>query len=37
MLQMPGGCFEQTSSSTYPNLLVLDYLKKTETITPRSR
>ncbi|MBI4917504.1 MAG: hypothetical protein HY825_16815 [Acidobacteria bacterium] len=34
MLQMPGGCFEQTSSSTYPNLLVLDYLRKTETITP---
>jgi hypothetical protein len=34
MLQMPGGCFEQTSSSTYPNLLVLDYLKRTETITP---
>jgi uncharacterized protein YfaS (alpha-2-macroglobulin family) len=29
MLQMPHGCFEQTSSSTYPNLLVLDYLRKT--------
>ena len=37
MLQMPGGCFEQTSSSTYPNLLVLDYLKRTETITPEIR
>jgi hypothetical protein len=34
MLQMPSGCFEQTSSSTYPNLLILDYLKRTETITP---
>jgi len=37
MLRMPGGCFEQTSSSTYPNLLVLDYLKRTETITPEIR
>src|SRR5690606_17924133 len=25
----PSGCFEQTSSSTYPNLLVLDYLRNT--------
>ena len=22
MLRMPGGCFEQTSSSAYPNILV---------------
>lgn len=29
MLRMPGGCFEQTSSSNYPNLLVLDYLRET--------
>ena len=29
LLQMPGGCFEQTSSSTYPNVLVLDYLRAT--------
>ncbi|MEM7656195.1 MAG: TonB family protein [Bacteroidota bacterium] len=29
MLREPHGCFEQTSSSTYPNLLVLDYLKET--------
>ncbi|MBL4650976.1 MAG: hypothetical protein JKY03_14690 [Aureispira sp.] len=29
MLRMPGGCFEQTSSANYPNLLVLDYLRET--------
>jgi uncharacterized protein YfaS (alpha-2-macroglobulin family) len=29
MLQMPYGCFEQTSSATYPNVLVLDYLRRT--------
>src|SRR5205807_36188 len=23
ILRMPGGCFEQTSSTTYPNILVL--------------
>jgi hypothetical protein len=28
MLQEPGGCFEQTSTSNYPNLLVLDYLRE---------
>ncbi len=27
MLRQPSGCFEQTSSGNYPNLLVLDYLK----------
>lgn len=31
MLRMPGGCFEQTSSANYPNLLVLNYLKETNT------
>jgi hypothetical protein len=31
---MPGGCFEQTSSSTYPNVLVMDYLKASKKITP---
>jgi len=35
MLQQPYGCFEQTSSTTYPNVLVLDYLKTTEQINPR--
>jgi uncharacterized protein YfaS (alpha-2-macroglobulin family) len=34
MLQMPSGCFEQTSSTTYPNLLVLDYMRSTGKITP---
>jgi hypothetical protein len=29
IFRMPYGCFEQTSSSTYPNVLALDYLKKT--------
>ena len=28
MLREPGGCFEQTSTSNYPNLLILDYLKR---------
>ncbi|MFQ5879110.1 MAG: MG2 domain-containing protein [Dehalococcoidia bacterium] len=35
MLQQPFGCFEQTSSTTYPNVLVLDYLKTTHQINPR--
>ncbi len=34
MLRMPGGCFEQTSSMTYPNVLVMDYMKSTGKITP---
>jgi uncharacterized protein YfaS (alpha-2-macroglobulin family) len=34
ILQMPGGCFEQTSSSTYPNVLVMDYLKASKKLTP---
>src|SRR5438067_5837617 len=28
LLREPHGCFEQTSSSNYPNLLILDYLKQ---------
>ena len=35
MLQMPYGCFEQTSSATYPNVLVLNYLKRTGQASPR--
>ncbi len=34
ILQMPSGCFEQTSSTTYPNVLALDYMKRTEKLTP---
>src|SRR6202140_1913194 len=34
ILRMPGGCFEQTSSSTYPNVLALDYMKRIKKLTP---
>jgi uncharacterized protein YfaS (alpha-2-macroglobulin family) len=34
ILRLPGGCFEQTSSSTYPNVLALDYMKRTKKLTP---
>src|SRR5271169_962299 len=34
ILRMPGGCFEQTSSSTDPNVLALDYMKRTKKLTP---
>jgi len=34
ILSMPNGCFEQTSSSTYPNVLALDYMKRTKKLTP---
>jgi alpha-2-macroglobulin-like protein len=30
ILREPGGCFEQTSMSSYPNAMVLDYLKTTD-------
>ncbi len=32
MLRMPFGCFEQTSSVTYPNILILKYLRDTKQI-----
>ena len=34
IFRMPFGCFEQTSSVTYPNVLVLDYMRSTDKITP---
>lgn len=34
MLRQPNGCFEQVSSSNYPNLLVLDLLRSTGTLLP---
>jgi len=34
LLRMPHGCFEQTSSTTYPNALILQYLRKTRRNTP---
>jgi hypothetical protein len=37
ILRMPSGCFEQTSSSTYPNVLALDYMKRTKKLTPEIR
>jgi hypothetical protein len=34
IFQMPYGCFEQTSSTTYPNVLALDYLRRTKKSAP---
>jgi uncharacterized protein YfaS (alpha-2-macroglobulin family) len=34
IFQMPSGCFEQTSSTTYPNVLALDYLRRTKKTVP---
>ncbi len=34
ILREPYGCFEQVSSSTYPNILVLKYLKETNKSNP---
>jgi len=36
LLRMPFGCFEQTSSITYPNVLVLRYLKRTGKAQPET-
>ncbi len=34
IFQRPFGCFEQTSSTTYPNVLALDYLRRTKKSVP---
>ena len=34
MLQVPSGCFEQTTSTTWPNVLVTHYMEQTGQITP---
>jgi uncharacterized protein YfaS (alpha-2-macroglobulin family) len=34
LFQQPYGCFEQTSSTTYPNVLALDYLRRTKKSVP---
>ncbi len=34
LLREPCGCFEQTSTSNYPNLLILDYLKESDQAQP---
>jgi TonB-dependent SusC/RagA subfamily outer membrane receptor len=33
----PYGCFEQLSSTVYPNIFILDYLKAIERITPETQ
>ncbi|MFP4502523.1 MAG: MG2 domain-containing protein [Candidatus Hydrogenedentota bacterium] len=37
MLRMPSGCFEQTSSVTYPNVLIVEYMEETGQINPELR
>ena len=34
MLQMPSGCFEQTTATNWPNTLVLDYLRGSGQVSP---
>ena len=36
LLQEPNGCFEQTSTSNYPNTLILDYLNSTNQANPNA-
>jgi hypothetical protein len=35
IFRMPSGCFEQTSSTTYPNVLALDYLRRNKQSAPQ--
>ena len=35
IFRMPSGCFEQTSSTTYPNVLALDYLRRNKKSAPK--
>jgi 5-hydroxyisourate hydrolase-like protein (transthyretin family) len=37
MLRMPYGCFEQSSSFTYPNIMILDYMQRTGQDNPGIR
>ena len=34
IFRLPSGCFEQTSSTTYPNVLALDYLRRNKKNLP---
>jgi hypothetical protein len=34
LLREPGGCFEQTSTASYPNVLILDYLDSSKQAKP---
>lgn len=37
MLQMPFGCFEQTSAVTYPNILVVQYMRETDQLNAETQ
>jgi len=37
MVRQPRGCFEQTSSSNYPNLLILEYLQSTGNLDSKTK
>ena len=34
MIREPGGCFEQTSSTNYPNIMILGYLNANDGADP---
>jgi len=34
LLREPSGCFEQTSSSNYPNVMVMNYLEENDAVAP---
>ena len=34
MIREPGGCFEQTSSSNYPNIMILGYMQSNDAADP---
>jgi len=34
ILRIPNGCFEQTTCSAWPNIMVLNYLRESEQLTP---
>ncbi|MFO0821630.1 MAG: alpha-2-macroglobulin family protein [Gemmataceae bacterium] len=36
LLREPCGCFEQTSTSNYPNTLILDYMTSTNQVNPQA-
>ncbi len=34
MIREPGGCFEQTSATNYPNIMILSYLQSADAVDP---
>jgi len=36
LLREPSGCFEQTSTTNYPNTLILDYMNQTNQVNPEA-